>query len=300
MIHDGILFPLTGTIAASDGRLIFESTKGGGLRGATPTFDRVRWPRPRSIGDRLVTTIEIGSYQTSYGHWILDALPRLWALSKLDESVELYVPQEPRQAQRQLLEWAKPDNVTILETDDPTPLTSRRVLLTPYLSTDGCGLMRPEALAFFRDRIVAGARRVSDPTKARPRALYVSRAKTTHSRVANEPALEAALAKQGIVSMLLEDLPIAEQVMLFANAELVVGALSSGLTNCVFQSRGARRRIFAGGEGPTSHTPSLTEAGICMVSGLRYEPVYHSHVSPEPAFTVDVDAVLAAIARARA
>lgn len=296
-IRRGILFPQTGTIATPRGQIIVESCKDGGLKGATPTYNRMRWPRPRSMGNTAISTIEVGSYRNSHGHWILDALPRLWALSKLDFEVQLLVRSDLGNAKRQLLLWAKPENVTVVEVDDEVPVTSERVLLTPYVTIGGCGLMRPEIVDYLRTRIVRGALAARSSEKMTPPRFYVSRERTTYSRVANEEELKSALRKEGIESVILEDLPVEEQVAHFANAELVVGALSSGLTNCLFQTKGALVEIFAGGETNDSHTPSITEAGMCMVSGIRYEPVYHHHPSPEPAFTADVAKVLAAISR---
>lgn len=294
VIPNGILFPDSGAIATAEGVLIDESCKDRRVREGSQTYNRLRWPKPRSLGDRLVTTVEIGKYQTSHGHWILEGLPRLFALSQVDGPVCLVVRDTLKGAKRTLLEWALPPNVTVLEVDPEVPLTASRVLLAPYPGLGGFGLMRPEIIDHLQRTVVAAARREA-PARRWPERIYVSREKTKWSRVRNEVALKHALFQLGFENVVLEDLPVAEQVLHFVHARVVVGALSSGLTNCLFQKQGALVEIFAGGLGPDSHTPSLNEAGLAMSNGLQYVPVYHPHRSPEPDFEVDVPRVVAAV-----
>ena len=287
-VPDGILFPDTGTIGTSDGWLIQESCPYGEVHVLSAAYNRLRLRRPRSMGRDLITSILVGKLGTSYGHWIVDALPRLWALSMVEEPVFLILPDSLNSKWRRLIELALPANVEIRDVPAMAPVSSRRVLLTPFSTTTACGLMRPEIVAHLRG-MVARAGRSLRSSNERCRQIYISREKTDHSRVTNESELKTALLDLGIESVVAEDLALEEQILLFSQADLVVGALGSGLLNCLFQpTGGALVEIFAGGLRPGTHTPSLSAAGIAISVGLMYTPVYHSHPNPEPSYTVDV------------
>lgn len=92
-------------------------------------------------------------------------------------------------------------------------------------------LADPASLAFtaglFRDgyKIVAGEPR---------RRIYVSREDTKRRRIENEAEVRAALADHGVEPVLAAKLRFEEQVRLFAEAAVVVGAHGAGLTNILF------------------------------------------------------------------
>lgn len=290
-IKNGILFPDSGTLATEAGHLIQESCLDRALQ-ATQTYDRLRSRRLISMGDTLITSVGIGKYQGSYGHWLLQALPRLWALSLLPEPVWVIVPDTLVGVRRRLLELASPGNVTLVAVPHDRPIRSQRVLLTPFATVNGCGVMRPEVIDYLRTALVSAAQSRVRSRLASPRHIYVSREKAGWSRVANETELKEALRTLGVVSVVAEDLSIEEQILHFVSADLVVGALGSGLINCMFQNRGGTLiEIFAGGLGAETHTPSLNAAGICISSGLDYVPIYHGHRDPEPSYPVDVERI---------
>lgn len=290
-IKNGLLFPDSGTLATEGGRLIEESCLDGALQ-ATQTYNRFRSRRPTSMGNTLITSVGIGKYQGSYGHWLLQSLPRLWALSLLPEPVKVIVPDTLVGVRRRLLEMASPANVDLVTVPHDQPVRSQRVLLTPFATVNGCGLMRPEVIDYLRTTLVSAARGRVPAGFTSPRHIYVSREKAMWSRVANEREVQEVLRTLGVVSVVAEDLSIEEQILHFVGAELVVGALGSGLCNCLFQKRGGTLiEIFAGGIGAETHRPSLYAAGLCISSGLDYVPIYHGHRDPEPSYSVDVERI---------
>jgi capsular polysaccharide biosynthesis protein len=78
------------------------------------------------------------------------------------------------------------------------------------------------------------------PLANSPKRIYISRAKARSRKIANEEALKPLLAEYGFSFCFLEDLSFDQQVVLFANAEVVCGVHGSGLTNVLFNRPGAK------------------------------------------------------------
>lgn len=70
-----------------------------------------------------------------------------------------------------------------------------------------------------------------------PKALYVDRRRAWARKLVNEDALVDALSAIGVVSVALENMPVADQVSLFHGADLIVAPHGAGLANLVFASK---------------------------------------------------------------
>jgi capsular polysaccharide biosynthesis protein len=82
---------------------------------------------------------------------------------------------------------------------------------------------------------------LGDRKKGAPRRVYVSRSGAPHRRLANEAACGALLRDRlGFELVDLRVLSVAEQAVLFFDAEAVVGVHGSGLSNLVFCAPGTR------------------------------------------------------------
>jgi capsular polysaccharide biosynthesis protein len=69
--------------------------------------------------------------------------------------------------------------------------------------------------------------------------LHISRARSSARRISNEADLLALLARHGVETVYLEDMSYAEQVSLFARADLIIGAHGAGLAHLVNTRPGA-------------------------------------------------------------
>ena len=115
-----------------------------------------------------------------------------------------------------------------LQPTDGTLLFCRKVIF-PKRDTG----MSPWKAAFLRQTF---------GVEGRPRGkkrLYVARGAAPRRRVLNEAAVEKLLAGFGFTSVNPGALSLKDQVALFADAEIVVGAHGAGLTNCVFMAPGS-------------------------------------------------------------
>jgi hypothetical protein len=82
------------------------------------------------------------------------------------------------------------------------------------------------------------ARAVAPDGTPSPPAIYISRADSTMRPMRNETELIAALARFGVVSVVLSRLTLDAQIVLFRNARLIIGPHGAGLANVVFAAPG--------------------------------------------------------------
>lgn len=87
----------------------------------------------------------------------------------------------------------------------------------------------------FRDRLfdrlgIAAGRRGH-------RRIFISRAAATTRRMLNEPEVIRYLEGRGFEAVTLETLPVADQIRMFAEAEVIVAPHGSGLANMIYASR---------------------------------------------------------------
>lgn len=104
-------------------------------------------------------------------------------------------------------------------------------MLPNFISNHYSGFLPPVVLKFIRNGIWNGYGVKEEPVKSR---IYISRDKATKRRLLNEDRIIEVLQAFKFTTVYAEDLIYAEQVQLFYNAEVVVGAHGAGLTNILF------------------------------------------------------------------
>ncbi len=72
------------------------------------------------------------------------------------------------------------------------------------------------------------------------RRIYISRSLTSARRILNEDKVISILSKYGFVNVNLEKMTFPDQVKLFRNSEIVVGAHGAGFSNILFARPGTR------------------------------------------------------------
>lgn len=129
---------------------------------------------------------------------------------------------------------------------------------------------------------------------ATPKRLFVCRSAARRRKLATEGALVAKLAAYGFTPVVLEQLPFAEQVRLFAGADTVLGLHGAGLANAVFCRPGTRLIELM----PDSwRNPCF--ARLATLADLRYARLSVRAIGPRQGFqadaTVDPARVLALV-----
>jgi capsular polysaccharide biosynthesis protein len=69
------------------------------------------------------------------------------------------------------------------------------------------------------------------------RKIYISRRSATHRRIVNEDEVRALAGRHGFEVVELEDLPVTEQIRMFASARTILAPHGAGLTNIIYSER---------------------------------------------------------------
>lgn len=93
----------------------------------------------------------------------------------------------------------------------------------------------------FRPELLQGVQRAFADAAVEPhRRVYISRARASRRRLANEEAVWPVLERLGFERVFMEDLPFKEQVNLMRETAVLAAPHGAGLTNMAFCSSGTR------------------------------------------------------------
>ncbi len=176
----------------------------------------------------------------NYGHFMLDGMTCVLAMLEAGVLDRLPLATPPLQRwQRDLLRLAFGD---LAWREVAAPIV--RVAGAVYTPAMDHYLHRPGPLLIdLRARLldaVKGLNPTGASLRRRKRRLYVTRRGQPMRVMVNEVALEAALIRRGFQIVRPERMGVADQIRLFAEAELIVGPTGAGLTNAVFAAPGCK------------------------------------------------------------
>jgi hypothetical protein len=169
---------------------------------------------------------------SNYFHWMVELLPRLQLLEEHPEinALPLIIPADPPKFVRESLQLSGyEDRVQFLRRG----VHSFDTLYIPSALSPPSH-PSPAAIAWLRAKL--GGSIVSASTYKK-RRLYVSRRDAPTRFATNELDLEAMLKGLNFETVKMSDYTVAEQIVLFSQAKVVVGIHGAALANLVFCSR---------------------------------------------------------------
>lgn len=169
-----------------------------------------------------------------YHHWILETLPRLWALDEFEELRDLpvVIPAWAKQFHLDALKAFGIKEDRILKFDGGT-WDFERLYVPSFLGPGGHSARQ---INWVRERFrqAFGVKQ----KKAGTKRIYVSRRDAATRRLINEEALLPIFEKSGFEIFAPGELSLADQVAKFSEASVIVGVAGSGLTNFAFANPG--------------------------------------------------------------
>lgn len=169
-------------------------------------------------------------------HWLIESLPRLYSLTHVAEPVTLLMPDTLPAARLEQLRACLPPGITLRLISKRNRVRVERFVLPSYLTTRwDFAYIPPEHLTYTRDCLYRTTGVGTSPPSGE--RLYISRAQAHVRHVLNEAAVMEALGAFGFRACRLENMTFAEQVRLFAVAEIVVAPHGAGLANLLFAGR---------------------------------------------------------------
>jgi capsular polysaccharide biosynthesis protein len=223
--------PYGAVVTAGDALLFDLSPYYGAFRPTQhPIFLSVRLPTLEVVAGTVgvLTTRGVDNYY----HFLTDVLPRLELLRQAGVEPERFLVNRTTSFQRELLDALGIPEHCVVESALHPHIRAEH-LVVPSL---------PDSHLRTPPWVAAWLRRQFLPADVAPphRRLYVTRGQRKNTRrVENEVQVIAALAPLGFETIDPGGLSVAEQVRLFSEAELVVGAHGAALTNLVFCPAGA-------------------------------------------------------------
>lgn len=209
----------------------------------------------------------LSPYLKSYGHILLETLPRLWLLRDMVGPAWsglrfLIDDQCPEWFGRLLVEAGVEASQCVRVRRGRGRLRVDRLLIPGPMHSDFC--FHPMAMEHF-DR-VPGA-----PTSMTSSKIYVSRGPADLRRLANEADIIPWIERRGFTVVEPWRLPWPEQVALFRQAEVIVGAYGSALHNAVFSPGNAKVIAFGFVNHIQACIATAREQGFCLVRPSRDE-----------------------------
>lgn len=238
-----------------------------------------------------------------YGHWLLEGLPKLLLLRRLGHlfpNSRIVVPSVSSPLASRLLSHVlrrgPPSNATTyvqrwvdivlpgatIETYDPR---------CEYLQCEG--LVSPTTLFssptfHFHPELVALLDELPIVPARKPLRLYITRRRASHYReMGNAPEIEAIAAEHGLTVIAPETLPLAEQIRMFASANLIVGEFGSAMHNALFSPRGATVLCLNWINALQSRIAQLKEQRIGYLLPAHGAPVTHLPGAGKASYQID-------------
>ncbi|MGL4497948.1 MAG: glycosyltransferase family 61 protein, partial [Planktothrix sp.] len=174
-----------------------------------------------------------------YFHWMVDVLPRLELLRqsgiKFEQLDWFLVNSYQAPFQRETLTRLGIPEFKILESDRFPHIQAQQLIVPSWAGY--MGWLQPWAMDTLRRWFLPKSQ---NPGRNYPERIYISRGDANYRRVLNEDEVIQFLRPWGFVTVQLETLSFGEQVALFAQAKVIMGAHGSGLTNILFCQPGTQ------------------------------------------------------------
>ncbi|PYI52123.1 glycosyltransferase family 61 protein [Paenibacillus flagellatus] len=207
-----------------------------------------------------------------YYHWMIDVLPRFSLLRNSNIPIDRYVVSRgyPMPFQEETLNAIGITKELRIECNSSTHIQAARLVVAPM--NGHAGHPQKYAVDFLRDNVMPPLRKPIPGFEY----LYICRMNSGHRKLINEHEISGLLQSYGFCRVFPEQLSVAEQAALFAQAKVIVGPHGGGMTNLVFASPGTKVVEF--------FSPSFINPCYWMIAnhvGLDYRYLIGERISPE-------------------
>ena len=183
----------------------------------------------------------------NYGHWLVDDLPRLYALTELRRmrpyAKIIVVTPDSGPAHNQvhvdscaaICASLAVENVEIMFVSREAKVFFQELYFASPV-THHPVMKSPEAMRFVFDRVDPGEVAADDL----PKRLFIVRAWTGRRDLANQQEIISLLKSRGFRAVDTGGMPFLAQSRLLRNATVVVGCMGASMTNTLFAAEGSR------------------------------------------------------------
>jgi len=171
----------------------------------------------------------------NYYHWVVDTLPRLFAVRELLPEAVVLLPRNARRYQYESIGFFRPKELLAL----PRHSYIRPANLVLPRPVADSGKHDGPLLRRMSEFIGTSVDAVAPPVTSGER-VYVSRSRQKVRRISNEPEVLGLLQQHGFSVVFFEEMSFSEQVAVMRRARVVVSNHGANLTNILFMPEGAK------------------------------------------------------------
>jgi capsular polysaccharide biosynthesis protein len=257
----------TGVLISADDKLLAEQDNLIYRMKNNPTYGAVAPARPRFFKGNC--TVIHGYAYGNYYHWLIECLPKLYALKLLNEPIQLFVLDVLKPKYRRMLDLYLPPNVSIVTTSLYLDrwIQLERLIYSSQITSLHLPTLRPEHIDYIRSTLFTALNLPAVHEKKHN--IFIARKHGNRRHIVNSDAVQQLVQSFGFQSYLLEEMSFEDQVRLFHSANSVVAAHGAGLANVLFSGQISVLEM-------TSRTATPTFALLTQLLGQKY-----TYVLPE-------------------
>jgi hypothetical protein len=203
-----------------------------------PIFSQSYFIPPLKLPGTVFSMLSGGGAINNYGHWLMDALPRLHLLKEageLDKIDWFIVPSLGYDYQKDSMKFLGIPLNKVIEGDKIRHVQADVLVATTAPRGDHT-LIPDWSFRFLRETFMGR----KDGRKSYPSLVHISRKDSKYRTVLNEDEMVKLIEPYGFETVVLSKLSLIEKVNLFANADVILGASGAGLTNIFFSKKGSK------------------------------------------------------------
>lgn len=237
VLKDAVVSPHSG-LAWIGNRIIEESV--GSLRRIMDWGDMLHEPLLPVSELRLEGPVVVCHPAAGYYHWLMEVLPNLLVAVSRFPDLKIVLPENCPGFVTDALTAVLGDRVTARFVLASSPVRVDTLVLPQYHAAPE--FTSPYAVELLRSQVKSKVlgEGISSGTGAPGNKIFISRRKSRRRRLAGEELLEAKLKERGFGVLHLDQVPFAEQIRIFHQAETVVATHGAGLSNLVWSEAPCR------------------------------------------------------------
>jgi hypothetical protein len=177
----------------------------------------------------------------NYFHWHTELLSRLALLDIQGIEYDyVYAPQKSKYMKDLLKMWGVPESKIIAPTSEDFAVQADEIILPSLVCNSNHGwtqfvnYVRPELLEYVKNKLFKAAQAKNIDTSRFSKKIFISRKDAPIRKVVNEDEIFEKFQNLGFERYELSKLSVAEQIMLFYQAEIIVSFQGTGLANSIY------------------------------------------------------------------
>ncbi|MHA1558273.1 MAG: glycosyltransferase family 61 protein [Alphaproteobacteria bacterium] len=189
-------------------------------------------PKPNKLNGKIAVIAQEG--HVNYYHWVTEIIPKILLFEKNDIHYDLlYVPELQKPFMEETFRLLGIDTKKIIQAKQDTCIEADELILPSFVSRS---CYTPKWVAdSIRGKLIPAAYKSAENSKILySKKIFISRRKAAYRNVLNEDDVFEKLKGFGVVRYDLENLSMAEQIVLFNKADVIIAPHGAGLTNILF------------------------------------------------------------------